>query len=207
MTGLIAQHLALAVSDSMTIAEPWHHVEFASILPWRDYDLLVRDWPEANWDELIYPDQLKPDGHYRRRQQRVGNYFTELCVALESDQFGVALFEKLGYPYPDPIFPMALLIDDEAGYWIRPHVDVGTKLGTMQIYLPPDATTPEMGTRMVDKEGHKPTHQIPFLPNHGYAFKNAPHKLHEVAPGQCEHHRRSIQIIWYNSPNPGIRYV
>lgn len=207
MSGLV-EYFTLVVEDGIMVNDPWPYLVFADFLPSHRYDNLLEDWPTDNWQELVYPDQLKDDGHYRRKQQTLDFQFPEIDEALRSDEFGMALFAKCGHPYPDPVYPMPLLIDDDPGYWIRPHVDVATKYATMQIYLPPDDSFILMGTRMMPQPpNERPASQVKFLPNTGYAFKNAPGRLHEVHPGKCKHQRRSIQVIWYNSPNPGIRYV
>lgn len=208
MTGAVTEHLSEAVQDGATVLEPWRHLTFDSALPPMIYEGVLQDWPGHNWSELVHPDQLKADGHYGRKQQPLDIQFPEIDAALKSDEFGLALFKKLGYPYPDPIYPMPLLIDDDPGYWIRAHPDTPTKIATLQIFLPADTWDRGMGTRMIDKPpGRKPAHQIAFLPNVGYAFKVSNESWHEVLQGQCHYQRRSIQVIWYNSPSPGIRYV
>jgi len=205
----VDDHLISELAKGFKYKEPWPHVCFENLLPWDYYYTFLGNWPDLqdfNWHELVHPDQLRTDGTYGRKQQEVRAYFPELADTLQSEEFAHYVFNMLDYPAPDPSYPMALLIDDEPGYWIRPHPDTPTKIATMQIYLPETNEHPEMGTSMIAQRKDKAPHRVPYLPNSGYAFKVSPHSWHEVESGQCHHRRRSIQVIWYNSPNPGIRY-
>ena len=182
--------------------EPWRHIEIENALPDAAIADLCKRWPHDGWRELEHPDQLMDDGHYRRRQQPLVRCFPALGW-LASDEFRNDLFRWL---QADAIecWPQALLIDDAPGYWIRPHPDAVTKILTLQIYLPDDGEHPEMGTTLMREDGSEP-HTLAFVPNYGYAFRVAPHTWHAVSP--CAHRRKSLQVTWYDSPDPAVIYA
>ena len=65
----IQDHAIASVEDAEFVVTPWPHLALREFLPWDYYAELLAHWPvEADWRELVYPDQRKPDGTYRRRQ-------------------------------------------------------------------------------------------------------------------------------------------
>lgn len=183
---------------------PWPHLVVHNFLPWDYYAQLLAHWPTRDWRELNYPDQRKPDGHFRRQQLMLTqtDQCQELRYAMESPMLQYAIFEKLGVDTETVAWPQPILVDDEAGYWIRPHPDVRTKIVTLQVYLPEDDSTIEMGTDLMG-----PTIKtLDFTPNDGYVFHPTSQTMHQVPKGRCEHRRRSLQVIWYNSKQPNVSY-
>lgn len=185
---------------------PWPHLEVHDFLPWDFYAQLLAHWPgpDEAWKELIYPDQRKPDGTYRRKQLMLTEVavLPELTSALKSDEVKKLFYSRLGLQSDIRSFPFPMLVDDEAGYWIRPHPDVTTKIITFQLFLPEDDHMLQAGTELLGA-GVK---QTLYLPNEGYAFHPAPNTTHQVRQGQCPDRRRSIMVIYYNSEKPNISY-
>ena len=206
----ITRELIAALGKASDVAEPWLHLEFQALLPADILDEVRLFWPEQGWKQLVHPDQAiegTQPPKYRRQQQEVTYFFPNLGMALTSFTFQEALATRLKLDGHAPLFPKALLIDDAPGYWIRPHPDTPIKKMTLQVYLPDDATTPDMGTRLLAREESRGAddRRLAFLPNAGYAFKIGPHTWHSVE--RCLHRRKSIQVIWYDSPQPAIAYV
>jgi hypothetical protein len=199
------QHRAVdAIENAQLVHGPWPHLEIQDFLPWDFYAELLAHWPTEGWKELVYPDQRKPDGSYRRQQLMLSelDVLPELLEALRSPTFHAATFDRLNLDRSLKAHPFPMLVDDEPGYWIRQHPDTTTKIVTLQIFLPEDDSTPEMGTELVGPF----VDTVPFLPNSGYAFHPTRETIHQVRQGMCEHRRRSIMVIWYDSDAPNISY-
>jgi len=183
---------------------PFVHAHLRDFLPPDVYTELTQNWPDTGWQELVHPDQLKPDGTYRRRQLRVLDAWPELGIALE----GPALLDAFSRVLRRPVqraFPQALLLDDEAGYWIRPHPDTRNKQITVQVYLPDTDAHPEMGTWMMGR-AQPDSRFVEYRPNTGFAFPVTQNSNHEVKAGACTAPRRSLQVLYYDSERPNIRY-
>jgi hypothetical protein len=79
----------------------------------------------------------------------------------------------------------AILTRDIPGYRIFKHTDSLWKGIAVQFYLPPDNSTPHIGTifHEVLPNGRKPKKaQMPFSPNSGYAFAVANDTWHSADP-------------------------
>jgi hypothetical protein len=71
------------------------------------------------------------------------------------------------------MYPIAILTRDVPGYTIDPHTDSRWKGITVQLFLPRDASHPDVGTIFHEKlpDGSLPKRiQMKFVPNSGYAF-------------------------------------
>lgn len=189
---------------------PFPHLEIYEVADKRRYIELLSNWlprDESGWKMLDHPDQRLPDGTYGRLQRPAADLDERLDDLLCSDRLRDKLFDRLGMATPAECYPFAFMVDDAPGYWIRKHPDTPQKIATLQWYfaLPDD---PEiMGTRMCDEVWEDNDRRIPWLPNWGYAFEVTDKSFHEVRRGQCPRQRRSIQVIWYRTPEPSIRYV
>lgn len=205
-TAVTIQHRAVeAIEKAEFFPTPWPHIVIRDFLPWNYYAELLAEWPDRDWKELVYPDQKKPDGTYRRKQLMLTetDQLRELREAMISPTLQAAVFEKLRIDRNLHAFPTPILVDDEAGYWIRSHPDTPTKIVTLQIYLPEDDSHPEMGTELLGATV-KP---LEFLANTGFAFHPTNQTNHQVREGICHHRRRSLQLIYYNSARPNISYL
>ena len=96
------------------------------------------------------------------------------------------LKRRFGDSYADVgMFPIPILTRDVPKYKITPHTDTKWKGITVQFYLPPDASTENIGTIFHDKlpDGSMPkTIKMPFLPNTGYAFAVGDNTWHSADP-------------------------
>lgn len=127
------------------------------------------------------------------RSKEVGAAFVQrLAPGLEC-RFG-ANFEKV------QMYPVPMLTRDIPGYRIFKHTDSLWKGITVQFYLPPDNSTPHIGTifHEVLPSGRKPKKaQMPFSPNTGYAFAVADNTWHSADPVGPEVKTRDSILLTY----------
>src|SRR5438105_1552553 len=98
------------------------------------------------------------------------------------------------------MYPVAILTRDIPGYRIFKHTDSLWKGITVQFYLPPDNSTPHIGTifHEVVPNGRKPKKaQMPFSPNSGYAFAVADNTWHSADPVVTEVKTRDSILLTY----------
>src|SRR5436190_19849581 len=98
------------------------------------------------------------------------------------------------------MYPVAILTRDIPGYRIFKHTDSLWKGITVQFYLPPDNSTPHIGTifHEVLPNGRKPKKaQMPFSPNTGYAFAVADNTWHSADPVGPEVKKRDSILLTY----------
>src|SRR5436309_7217945 len=99
------------------------------------------------------------------------------------------------------MYPVPILTRDIPGYRVFKHTDSLWKGITVQLYLPPDNSTPHIGTifHEVLPNGRKPKKaQMPFSPNTGYAFAVADNTWHSADPvGPAVKTRDSILLTYF----------
>src|SRR5947208_684395 len=104
------------------------------------------------------------------------------------------------------MYPVPILTRDIPGYRIFKHTDSLWKGITVQFYLPPDNSTPHVGTifHEVLPNGRKPKKtQMPFSPNTGYAFAVADNTWHSADPvGPEVKTRDSILLTYFVDAGP-----
>ena len=125
-------------------------------------------------------------------------FVQRLAPGLER-RFGVN-FTNVG------MYPVPILTRDIPGYRIFKHTDSLWKGITVQLYLPPDNSTPHIGTifHEVLPSGRKPKKaQMPFSPNTGYAFAVADNTWHSADPvGPEVTTRDSILLTYFVDAGP-----
>ena len=108
------------------------------------------------------------------------------------------------------MYPVPILTRDIPGYRIFKHTDSLWKGITVQLYLPPDNSTPHVGTifHEVLSTGRKPKKaQMPFSPNTGYAFAVADNTWHSADPvGSEVKTRDSILLTYFVDAGP-LRFL
>src|SRR2546425_11169449 len=108
------------------------------------------------------------------------------------------------------MYPVAILTRDIPGYRIFKHTDSLWKGITVQFYLPPDNSTPHIGTifHEVLPNGRKPKKaQMPFSPNTGYAFAVADNTWHSADPVGPEVKTRDSILLTYFVDAGAWRFV
>src|SRR6266403_2851888 len=110
------------------------------------------------------------------RSKEVESAFVQRLAPGLKRRFG-ANFDKV------QMYPVPILTRDIPGYRIFKHTDSLWKGITVQLYLPPDNSTPHVGTifHEVLPNGTKPKRkQMPFARNTGYAFAVADNTWHSA---------------------------
>jgi hypothetical protein len=137
------------------------------------------------------------------RSKEVGSAFVQRLAPGLKRRFG-AKFHKV------QMYPVPILTRDIPGYRIFKHTDSLWKGITVQLYLPPDNSTPHVGTifHEVLPDGTKPKKaQMPFSPNTGYAFAVADNTWHSADPvGPEVNTRDSILLTYFVDAGP-LRFL
>jgi hypothetical protein len=184
------------------------------------YQSLLDNLPE---DES-YHDFYHPDSTYDGKTSRLRLILEQLPTGLDkkkaefwkdirwmvrdeelrrtfAKKFSVAIKERFPEDKYDTI-PMELvsyLFRDLGKYKILPHPDTGRKLITVQIYLPCNNTTEDIGTCFhiqQDKTVFKKVDQIPFRRNYGYAFPVTNQSWHSVDTVREGIVRNSLMLVY-----------
>ena len=137
----------------------------------------------AVWDAI---------GRVLRSKELEAAFVQRLAPGLER-RFGANFGDVRMYPVP-------ILTRDIPGYRIFKHTDSLWKGITVQFYLPPDNSTPHIGTifHEVLPNGRKPKKaQMSFSPNTGYAFAVADNTWHSADPVGPEVNTRDSILLTY----------
>jgi hypothetical protein len=133
------------------------------------------------------------------RSKEVESAFVQRLAPGLRRRFG-ANFQKV------QMYAVPILTRDIPGYRIFKHTDSLWKGITVQLYLPPDNSTPHIGTifHEVLPSGRKPKKaQMPFSPNTGYAFAVANNTWHSADPvGPEVNTRDSILLTYFVDAGP-----
>lgn len=175
-------------------SEPWPHLESDEFLPRQMALDVARSWPQDGFRYLRHSDIAQPDGTSLRRCQSLDDRFPHVAEYLR------ALNLPLGIETAE-LFPFVFLVEDSPGYRIRSHTDCAGKVISCQVYLAQDDEHPELGVVLHNRD-RTVKRQIPYRFNYGYAFQVSAHSWHRVE--KAEHVRRSIQLIYYSTPNPNL---
>jgi hypothetical protein len=120
-----------------------------------------------------------------------------------------ALARRFGPDYANVgLYPVPVLTRDIPGYRITPHTDTRWKGVTVQLYLPPDASTTHIGTIFHDpppdnrfdfsRNPNLPkAAQMKFAPNSGYAFAVGDDTWHSADPVGPEVKTRDSILLTY----------
>src|SRR5438876_9580817 len=131
-------------------------------------------------------------GRVLRSKELEAAFVQRLAPGLDR-RFGVN-FATVG------MYPVPILTRDIPGYRIFKHTDSLWKGITVQFYLPPDDSTPHIGTifHEVLPNGRKPKKaKMPFSPNSGYAFAVADNTWHSADPVGPEVKTRDSILLTY----------
>lgn len=129
-------------------------------------------------------------------------FVSKLAPALER-RFGPK-FKSVG------MFPIPILTRDIPGYLITPHTDTQWKGITVQLYLPSDARTPNIGTIFHDilPDGSMPKRkQMQFVPNSGYAFAVGDDTWHSADPVTADVTTRDSILLTYFVDAGALRFL
>lgn len=183
-------HVALRISSSPLVEEPWPHIVIRDVLPVLVYNVLETAAPAVPLGAAVAG----------RRYRLVNPTFSPAVAAFESELVLHALEAKLGFRG----FPWPRLVHDLEGYEYRNHTDIYTKAGTLQLYLTPEHV-PGYGTRLHRRLALLPedeVSEVPYSPNVAYAFKRTEVSFHSTGQvGVLP--RRSLLVPYMTEPVPG----
>ncbi len=122
-----------------------------------------------------------------------------------------ALTHRFGRGYAGVgMYPIPILTRDFPGYRITPHTDTRWKGITVQLYLPPDESTPHIGTVFHERraDGTLPEKtRMRFAPNTGYAFAVGADTWHSVDRVGPEVSTRDSILLTYFVDDGLLRFL
>ena len=228
LTAFVVNSIQNALADDV----PFHHLRFERVFPDDFYAEMLEAMPgPADYRAMsgrTKTGSSRPDGKPTRTKidlfpeyirhlpltkreiwevagrtlcsEEVEKAFVQRLAPGLERRFG-ANFAKVGmYPFP-------ILTRDIPGYRIFPHTDTLWKGITVQFYLPPDNSTPNIGT-IFHEDGQTPKKaQMPFSPNSGYAFAVADNTWHSAdTVGPEVQTRDSILLTYFVDAGP-LRFL
>ena len=195
--GRLSTFIAQSVDEARAVEKPFFHLEFDRVFPDAIYAQILALKPESRDYRPMHGrskgHDLDDGTHTRVKIDLFPDYIRNLPPekralwdvvggALCSEPVKQAFIRRLtpglskrfGKDFADVgLFPIPILTRDIPGYLITPHTDTRWKGITVQLYLPADANTTDIGTIFHDvlPDGSMPKHtQMRFVPNTGYAF-------------------------------------
>jgi hypothetical protein len=220
----IEQSLVAAVERSELRTDPFDHIYMEDAFDPEGYATLLAAMPERRfYHQLTHIDAMRPDGSSTRLRLYL---YPELLRRLPAEQrrvwlpvaralcsqglenafkrkFRRALEQRFGKPVDRiRLYPVPVLLRDQAGYRISIHSDLPMKAITVQFYLPSDGSQRHIGTIFHEGENGElaeRTTQMPFMPATGYAFPVATTKSwHSAAQtSEADGERVSMMITYY----------
>ena len=204
--------------------KPFWHLEFDKVFPDDIYGEMLRQMPEAgDYRPLqgrnkgnvredgnstrvkidLFPEYIR---HLPKEKREVWEVVGRtLCSNEVLGAFvrGLApgLERRFGAKYADVgMYAIPVLMRDIPGYRITPHTDTHWKGITVQLYLPQDHSTPNIGTifhdRLPDRSMPKVA-QMQFVPNSGYAFAVTDKSWHSADTVGADVKTRDSIIVTY----------
>lgn len=208
-TARVTKYVVESIEQARASEKPFYHLQFDRVFPPDIYEAMIREMPKST-DYRALPGRnnvnILDDGsatrikidlfpeYIRNLPQQKRELWDVVGRALCSEEVKAAFIRRLapglkrrfGDSYADVgMFPIPILTRDVPKYKITPHTDTKWKGITVQFYLPPDASTENIGTIFHDKlpDGSMPkTIKMPFLPNTGYAFAVGDNTWHSADP-------------------------
>jgi hypothetical protein len=227
----LTDFVANSVQNAHASDAPFHHLRFDCVFPEDFYAEMLETMPEAADYRAMSgkskAGSTRPDGkptrskidlfpeYIRHLPPKKREVWDVAGRVLRSRNLGAAFMQRLapglkhrfGANFAKVrMYPVPILTRDIPGYRIFKHTDSLWKGITVQFYLPPDNSTPHIGTifHEVLPNGRKPKKaQMPFSPNSGYAFAVADNTWHSADPvGPEVKTRDSILLTYFVDAGP-----
>lgn len=227
-TADLTDFIVSSVDAARGIDAPFCHLEFDRVFPDNIYSEILKAMPVASDYRPMSgrskdlrnaaPTRVKIDlfpeyiRHFPKEKRPVWEMVGHaLCSEPVKDAFRRRLAKPLEKRFGPNfarvgMYPIPILTRDIPGYSIAPHTDTHWKGITVQLYLPPDESTPHIGTifHSVTPDGKKPKdRQMRFAPNTGYAFAVGDDTWHSADPvGKEVKTRDSILLTYFVDAGP-----
>ena len=192
----IVSHGLRSILAGALTEKPFPHLVFPDFFSGDVYGRLLQSWPDL--DRYVDLNGARTRKQYTLWDKRVEAGDPERTAlwravsdALSAQAIQDAFRKRLelglrirakgsGEPWPVPMHPQPVLYADFDGYAIKPHPDTRRKVLTVLIYMPEDASRPELGTTVYKVSpmgvfhwksyGLVKVKTAPFVPNTGFAF-------------------------------------
>jgi hypothetical protein len=212
-----------SVGAARAVDAPFYHLEFDRVFPDNVYAAMLAAMPDTS-DYRRMSGRRKVDVREDGTPTRVKiDLFPEYIRGLPSEKRPVwdivgnalcsrevqaafvrrlapTLARRFGPGYAQVgLYPIPILTRDVPGYSIHPHADTRSKAITVQLYLPRDASTTNIGTIFHQRlpDGSLTRSQMRFAPNTGYAFTVDDESLHSADPVGPEVTTRDTILLTY----------
>ena len=221
----VENHVVDSMKSALIFEQPFIHISARHIFPAETYAKMLEMLPETSYyEDLRHPDALREDGtstrvHMPLTPATLGRlpephreFWRSVNEVLMSKRLQTAIFELVA---PDLIerfncpidqidaHPKPTLTRDTAGYRIRPHPDTSSKVVTVLLYLPKNASQTTAGTTIYERTDNPENEfvevrSMPFLPNSGLIFAVSKNSWHgrETLPAQIEQ-RDTISLTYF----------
>jgi hypothetical protein len=233
-TERLRDFVVASVDAAPVFGAPFAHLVLERVFPEDVYAAMLANMPEAadyrpmhgraKGNDLadgthtrvkidLYPEYIRHmPGEKRALWQVVGG---ALCSGAVRDAFvrrlALALERRFGSGYGDVgLYPIPVLTRDIPGYRITPHTDTRWKGITVQLYLPRDRSTTNIGTIFHERlaDGSLPkAKQMSFAPNTGYAFAVGTDTWHSADPVGSEVKTRDSILLTYFVDGGVLRFL
>ena len=193
----LCDFIVRSIDGARAVEAPFYHLELERVFPDDVYASMLAAMPQALDYRPLYgqnqcnvladgtPTRVKIDlfpeyiRHLPPEKRVVWDIIgralcSEPVKAAFVRRLAPALARRFGPDYAKVgMYPIGILTRDVPGYKIDPHTDTRWKGITVQLFLPHDASHPDIGTIFHEKlpDGSLPKRtQMKFVPNSGYAF-------------------------------------
>jgi hypothetical protein len=193
----LCDFIVRSIDGARAVEAPFYHLELQRVFPDDVYASMLAAMPQASDYRPLYGQNqcnVLADGtstrvkidlfpeyirHLPPEKRVVWDIVGRaLCSEPVKSAFvrrlAPALARRFGPDYAKVgMYPIGILTRDVPGYKIDPHTDTRWKGITVQLFLPHDASHPQIGTIFHEKlpDGSLPKRtQMKFVPNSGYAF-------------------------------------
>lgn len=197
----LRDHLINMITASPLEREPFCHFYMEGVFPASMYPVLLRSFPPKElYEPLNLRKWVRADGtstrdefhltaeNLARLPKAIADFWTPVVRAMTDPALRRAVFAKLApdladrFAIPQDRVPdmqceyEVRLVRDTEDYRIKPHPDGLNKIVTVQLYLPEDERTLDLGTSLFRRHkrligsSFEEVKRFPFKPNSGYAF-------------------------------------
>ncbi|HEX8447368.1 MAG TPA: FkbM family methyltransferase [Sphingomonas sp.] len=208
------------IAAAQTDPEPSENIFMENVFPEDIYQEMLERLPADDMlDDIVHPEAVAPDGRITRRlldltdesltrldpQDRA--FWRKMMAVFTApaitdaivEKFGSTLRARFGDARPEMV-AVPIFYRDYAGYRIGIHPDIGTKVATLQFYLPADESQSHLGTSFHRRtpSGFERLKTNSFRPNTAYAFVRTDQSWHSVDQlADHEKARNSIALTIY----------
>ena len=176
--------LISAIENADYDAHPFEHLYATNIFSERFYESLLQALPEDSVYESFSPKRW-PDRLQAPLEDLPNPIWKRVASIFKSKELKEALFDRFSKTIKNvPCSPALYLFRDKEQLEIDPHPDIARKVITSQMYLPPDNSHEQFGTKILEGdtlESLKVYKQFKFHRNSYYAFPVGETSWHSYA--------------------------